>query len=282
MTELVHTIAEVRERCDAARREGKRVGFVPTMGALHDGHLSLMDIAKDSGADYRVVSVFVNPLQFAPDDDLDRYPRTLQADVAGCEKRDVDLVFAPSPEEMYGSGTMTEVRVGTITERWEGEHRKGHFEGVATVVTKLFQIIGPSISVFGRKDYQQWRLIDRMVRDLSMPIEVIGAPIVRERDGLALSSRNRYLSSEERSRALCISRGLRAAKTAFENGEQNGEVLRRIVEAEVRPNMDRVDYVAAASPETLLPIESEANHIVLLVAAHVGKTRLIDNLELSG
>lgn len=255
------------------------MGFVPTMGALHEGHTSLVDEATRRGADFRVVSIFVNPLQFAPDEDLERYPRTLDADRELCDAKDVDVVYAPNAKAMYPAGFQTHVEVEGLTQPLEGTHRPTHFRGVTTVVAKLFGAVGPCTAIFGRKDYQQWRVLDRMVRDLNLPIEVVGAPIVRESDGLALSSRNRYLDPAARKRALGIVRGLRAAHDAYAGGERDHAVLSATVRDSVEAEFDAIDYVAVVSADTLQPAP-ELSTPVVLVAAHQGSTRLIDNLHL--
>ena len=280
MTQVVNDPRAFRGACEAARKGGHRVGVVPTMGALHDGHLQLIDVAKERGATWRAVTVFVNPLQFAEGEDLDRYPRTLAHDVAACELRGVDLVFAPKPESMYPSGFQTQVRVTELTERLEGSFRPGHFDGVTTVVTKLFNLVGTSIAVFGRKDFQQFKVIERMAQDLDFPVKIIGAPIVREDDGLALSSRNRYLDADERRRALALIGGLRAAEAGWLRGERNPSTLTSLCRDPIEAAFDRIDYVTLANRETLAPWDGTAN-AVLLVAAHLGSTRLIDNLELT-
>lgn len=258
-----------------------RVGFVPTMGALHEGHLSLVDEAKRRAA-FVAVSIFVNPLQFGPKEDLDRYPRTLDADLELLRARGVDVAFAPAPGSMYPPGFDTRVEVGALTESLEGAFRPDHFRGVTTVVAKLFGLVGSSVALFGRKDYQQWRVLERMARDLDMPVEVVGMPTVRERDGLALSSRNRYLDESSRGRALAIARGLRAAWDAYHAGERDPAELEVIVAAPVGEAFDRVDYVAARDAETLEVLVGESDTIVLLVAAHLGRTRLIDSCVLGG
>ena len=281
MTEVVHDKAAFRARCDAARADGRRVGLVPTMGALHAGHLSLVEAARARGADHVAVTVFVNPLQFGPAEDFDRYPRTLQDDVARCREAGVDTVFAPAMDAMYPDGFSTHVEVEGVTSPLEGQHRPGHFRGVTTVVTKLLMLTGPSVAVFGRKDYQQWRTLARMARDLDMPIEVVGAPIVREPDGLALSSRNRYLDPGQRERALAIVSGLRAAWDAFDAGERDPARLLPLARDGVAAAFDRVDYVALADPDSLAPLEGPLPPRALLAAAaHLGGTRLIDNVVL--
>jgi pantoate--beta-alanine ligase len=281
MPVVVHEPAAVVEACDRARSAGERVGLVPTMGALHEGHLALIDEARRRGAGYVVVTIFVNPLQFGPTEDFDRYPRTLDADVARCAERGVSLVYAPDVRTMHPAGFQTHVVVEGLTARLEGAHRPGHFRGVTTVVTKLFQVAQPCLAVFGRKDYQQWKTLERMARDLDMRVTLIGHPTVREPDGLALSSRNRYLGPAERARALAIVRGLRAAADAFAAGERDTRVLEALVRTPVTEAFDRVDYVAVTDPETLEPSgERTGNRALVAVAAHIGTTRLIDNCVL--
>ena len=279
MTTLVRKPADFRQACDDARAASRRVGLVPTMGALHDGHLSLIDEAK-TRADFVAATIFVNPLQFAPGEDLDRYPRTLETDLAGCRDRGVDLVFAPEPGSMYPPEFQTQVLVGELAKPLEGEFRRSHFDGVTTVVAKLFNLVGPCVAMFGRKDYQQWKILARMAEDLDMPIEVVGCPIVREPDGLALSSRNRYLSASERERALGIVSGLRRAYNAWELGERGLDTLRSLAEEAVRSDFDRVDYVAVVDPDTLAAPAGFASRLLIAVAAHLGATRLIDNVVL--
>jgi pantoate--beta-alanine ligase len=279
MSKVVRKPAEFRQACEDARAAKRRVGLVPTMGALHDGHFSLLDEAK-SRADFIVLTIFVNPLQFAPGEDLERYPRTFESDLAGCRERGVDLVFAPEPNAMYSPAFQTEVSVKKIGKPLEGGFRPSHFDGVTTVVTKLFNLAGPSIAMFGRKDYQQWKVLSRMALDLDMPIELVGCPIVREADGLALSSRNRYLSTSDRRRALGIVSGLRHAFDAWESGERNPDALRSLAEKSVRPAFDRLDYVAAVDPETLAAPPPSPSRLLIAVAAHLGATRLIDNVVL--
>ena len=279
MTTVIREPAEFRRACDDARRASRRVGLVPTMGALHAGHFSLIEEATQR-ADFLAVTIFVNPLQFAPGEDLERYPKTFEHDLEGCRKREVDVVFAPDKEAMYAEGFQTQVSVAGITKPLEGEFRASHFDGVTTIVTKLFNLTGPCAAVFGRKDYQQWKVLARMVKDLGMPIDVVGCPIVREADGLALSTRNRYLCDADRQRALGIVEGLRAAHDAWENGERNPSMLRSLAAASVEAHFDRIDYVAAVDPETLDPPAASNERLLVTTAAHLGSTRLIDNVVL--
>ena len=257
---------------------GERVGLVPTMGALHAGHLSLIDTLRSAGAQRVVVSIFVNPMQFGANEDMSKYPRTFDDDLAGCRARDADLVYAPASEAMYPKGFQTHVEVEQVTRDFEGAIRPAHFRGVATVVTKLFNATGPCIAAFGRKDYQQWRTIERMVRDLDLPVSVLACPIVRERDGLAMSSRNRYLAADARTRAAAIYRGLYAASTAFARAERNENRLLELARAPIAAAFDSIDYVRIVDPEELTPSpEIAADASVMLVAARLGATRLIDN-----
>lgn len=279
MTQVVRKPAEFRRACEEARTAQQRVGLVPTMGALHEGHFSLIDEAK-ARADFIALTIFVNPLQFAPGEDLDRYPRTFESDLAGCRERGVDLIFAPEPGSMYPQGFQTEVAINEVTRPLEGEFRPEHFGGVTTVVAKLFNLAGPCTAMFGRKDYQQWKVLARMATDLDMPIDVVGCPIIREPDGLALSSRNRYLSASDRQRALGIVAGLRQAHHAWSKGERAVETLRSIAAEPVERSFDRVDYVAAVDPDSLRAPEGGADALLVAVAAHLGTTRLIDNVVL--
>ncbi|MBM4374451.1 MAG: pantoate--beta-alanine ligase [Deltaproteobacteria bacterium] len=280
--DIVDSPAELCAACERARRAGKRVGFVPTMGALHDGHLALVDEARRR-ADFVVVSIFVNPTQFGPSEDFSRYPRTFEADRARCEASGVDVVFAPAPAAMYVAGDETRVHVGETAAHLCGATRPGHFEGVCTVVAKLFALVGPSVAVFGRKDYQQFRVLSRMVEDLMLPVEVVGLATVREPDGLAMSSRNRYLSERDRARALGLARGLTRAVERFDAGERSAGKLRAVVLAEVEAIADAIDYVAVADAERVVPFADEAQigeRAVVAVAARLGATRLIDNVVL--
>ncbi len=280
MTEVITDPAAFQAACEAARSRGARVGVVPTMGALHDGHLALVSELDRRGATFKTVTIFVNPLQFAPTDDLARYPRTFDDDLARCRERSVDVVFAPSPDAMYPAGFSTSVKLTGITEPLEGTFRPGHFDGVTTVVAKLFLLVGPSVAAFGRKDYQQWRVLEKMVADLMLPIEMHGMPTVREPDGLAMSSRNRYLSAADRDRALGIVRGLRAAHAAFAAGERDPVLLEQQARASIEASFDRIDYVSVVDADALTPIERVEGRALLVVAAHLGATRLIDNTVL--
>jgi pantoate--beta-alanine ligase len=282
MTKVLHEVEAFRSACDAARSRGERVALVLTMGALHDGHLHLAREAKRHGG-FVAVTIFVNPTQFGPSEDFSRYPRDLEGDRAKLATASVDVVFAPTPGQMYPPGDATRVRVTGLTDSLCGPFRPGHFEGVATVVSKFFAAAGPSAALFGRKDYQQLQVIRRLVRDLLLPIEVIGVPTVREPDGLALSSRNAYLSAAERQRALGLSRGLRAASEAFERGERGAGVLRRLVQTEVAAVATSIDYVTVADPDSLAPLDDGAtagDRVLCAIAARVGTTRLIDNAVL--
>ncbi len=274
----VYSVSEARTASKNARETGMKVGFVPTMGALHSGHMSLVHRAHTE-CDYVVVSIFVNPTQFGPGEDFDRYPRTLDQDLEKCRSAGVDLVFVPSASEMYPPGFDSWVEVkGLITETLEGSFRPGHFRGVATVCAKLFNIVAPQRAYFGMKDYQQLKVIQKMVRDLDMPIDIIPCETVREADGLAMSSRNSYLDFEERRAATVLSRALNAASDAFEAGQKDAtaleEVARGLIKAEP---LASIDYVAIRDAESLEPIQVVDKTAVLLLAVRIGTTRLIDN-----
>lgn len=274
------SISETRALVRAARQQGKKIGFVPTMGALHAGHVSLVRAAK-SRSGFVVASVFVNPTQFGPTEDFSRYPRTFEADQEKLKAEAVDLLFAPSVEDMYPAGAVTFVNVEQISERLDGRSRPGHFRGVATVVAKLFNIVEPDIAFFGKKDAAQAAIIKRMVRDLMFPVEIVVAPIVREPDGLALSSRNTYLSPEERRQATVLSRALREVEARFNHGETSAENLIAIAQQvfSSEPAV-RVDYVEIVDLETLEDVSVARQGALVAVAAFVGSTRLIDNLVL--
>ncbi|HEX9766755.1 MAG TPA: pantoate--beta-alanine ligase [Nitriliruptorales bacterium] len=277
----VTTIAELRAAVAAARADGHRIGLVPTMGALHAGHLSLVArCAAEAG--FVVVSIFVNPTQFGPDEDLDGYPRDLDRDralLAGLE-RPPDLVFAPSVEAMYPQPLATTVHVRGLTDVLCGRSRPGHFDGVTTVVSKLFGQAQPDVAVFGRKDFQQLAVLRRMAADLDLPVEILGAPIVREADGLAMSSRNHYLDRTQRQQALALSRALRAAVEAHRNGVSTPAAIERAVSSilEDAPGV-AIDYVEVRDPATLGDVIDGQQQLVA-VAAHVGPARLIDNVVL--
>jgi len=279
----VHTtIAEFRAACDAVRASGARLGFVPTMGALHAGHLHLVRVARRY-AERVAVSIFVNPTQFGPNEDFNRYPRNLERDVELLAGAGADLVLAPKPEEMYPKGEQTRVRVAGLTDHLCGPFRPGHFEGVATVVTKLFAVAGACTAVFGRKDYQQLKVIERLARDLLLPVQVVGETTQRDVDGLALSSRNAYLSPDERARALAIPRALAAAAAAFAAGERGAALLIEPVRARLREAGLRPDYAEIADPDGLFPLDPASRvgeRALIALAAFCGTTRLIDNLVL--
>jgi pantoate--beta-alanine ligase len=277
--EVFEAIADVRTHLERARRDGKSVGLVPTMGALHDGHASLIRRAAES-CDVVCTTVFVNPLQFGEAADLEGYPRTLATDILLADENGATVVFAPTVEEMYGAGTMTTVSVrGELTEVLEGASRPGHFDGVATVVTKLFAIAGPCRAYFGEKDFQQLALVRRMASDLSLPVEVIGCPTVRDDDGLALSSRNVHLSTDERRAAPTLHRALAAGADCVRTGEHDPDVVLRAMEAVVaaEPLFD-LDYAAVVDASSFATPNPLTGELRLLVAARLGKTRLIDNL----
>ncbi|MEX2186799.1 MAG: pantoate--beta-alanine ligase [Pirellulales bacterium] len=275
--EVISTVRAMRGLVQAAQRAGRRVGVVPTMGALHDGHLSLV-AASRAACDVTVATIFVNPTQFAPHEDFSRYPRTMDADLAKLAAAGVDYVFAPEVAEMYPIGAATMVEVGGVAQPLEGQFRPGHFRGVATIVLKLFQAVPADVAFFGQKDYQQSLVVRRMVADLLLPIDVVVCPIVRESDGLAMSSRNVYLSAEDRLKALSISRTIRLAETLVAGGERDaGVVAARMLEELRDGGIESIDYAAVADAETLAPIQRIEFRAVALIAARVGPTRLIDN-----
>jgi pantoate--beta-alanine ligase len=264
----------------AARVQGLTIGLVATMGALHEGHLSLVRSARARAA-LVVVSIFVNPLQFGPGEDFARYPRTLQADCAQLEGEGVELVFAPSPQQMYPAGATTVVQVQGLSERLDGRGRPGHFRGVSTVVAKLFHIVQPDSAVFGQKDAAQVAVLRRMVRDLNMDVELIVVPIVREADGLALSSRNAYLSADERRQALVLHRALLRVEALARSGETDSERLRAAALAILAAEpAAQLDYFEVIDPDTLEPVADITHSALAAVAASFGATRLIDNLLL--
>jgi len=272
-------IAEVRSRCDAERRAGRTVGLVPTMGSFHAGHRSLMRAAR-AADDFVVVSLFVNPLQFAPTEDLAAYPRDPEGDAAVAGAEGVDVLFAPTVEEMYPAGwpVATTVHVEGLTDVLCGRSRPGHFDGVTTVVAKLFSIVGPCRAYFGRKDAQQLAVVRRMVADLDLPVDVVGCPLVRETEGLAMSSRNAYLAGDERAAAVVISRALREAVDAIRAGERNPVTVQAALAGRIAAEpLVRLDYAEVVDAETLTPLERIEGRLLLAVAAFVGRARLIDN-----
>ncbi len=278
--ELVHTIPEVRRRVAAARQKGKRVGFVPTMGYLHEGHLRLIDRCRER-ADYCVVSVFVNPTQFGPGEDYERYPRDLERDRRLLKERGVDLVFAPDVAEMYPEEPFIRFQIEKLADHLCGPRRPGHFSGVLLVVAKLFHIVQPDVAVFGQKDLQQLLLIRRMVRDLNFPLEIVAGPTVREPDGLAMSSRNAYLSPEERRQATVLYRSLQRAKELVQEGERSARNVREAMRAMIESTPGaRIDYIEIVDLEELQPVERLEGRVAIALAVHVGPARLIDNLVL--
>ncbi|HWI61691.1 MAG TPA: pantoate--beta-alanine ligase [Symbiobacteriaceae bacterium] len=281
--QLIETTQGIREAVSAARRAGKQIGFVPTMGYLHEGHLTLMREARKE-CDYVVVSIFVNPTQFGPNEDFDRYPRDLERDMNLCATVPVDAIFHPSVAEMYpGTASTTSVKVSQLTEGLCGASRPGHFDGVATVVTKLFNIVKPDVAFFGQKDAQQVAVIRRMVLDLNMDLEIRPVPTVREADGLAMSSRNIYLSPEQRQAALVLSRSLRMAQERVAAGERDMLVLLADMKAMIAAEpLAAIDYVTIVDYDSLQPVEWLEAKALAALAVRFGKTRLIDNCILTG
>jgi pantoate--beta-alanine ligase len=275
------TILEARAACGEARGSGKRLGLVPTMGALHEGHLSLVRAAK-SQCDAVAVSIFVNPTQFGPTEDLSKYPRQFERDRQLLEKEGVEILFAPLVEEIYPHGEVTWVLVESLSEKLDGRSRPGHFRGVTTIVAKLFHIVEPATAFFGQKDAAQLAVIRRMVRDLNFPVEIVAAPIVREADGLAMSSRNAYLSREDRGRALVLQRALQETQQQLNAGERSAAKLisagREVFASEPQVTLD---YFEVVDPDTLDPVERISGRTLVAVAALVGATRLIDNVVLN-
>lgn len=278
--EITREIAATRASVAAARRSGRRIGLVPTMGYLHAGHLSLIAAARRDDC-WPVVSLFVNPTQFGPHEDYNRYPRDEAGDVRQCAQAGVELLFAPPAEVMYPAGAATRIHVSGLTDTLCGPCRPGHFDGVATVVTKLFNIVQPERAYFGEKDAQQLAVIRRMTLDLDLPIEIVGCPIVREPDGLALSSRNAMLAPDERARAVALYQSLRAAEQLIAGGERDVEALtaamRCLIDA-ARPT--RIDYISFVHPQTLQPVARVTGPTLIALAVRIGTTRLIDNMLL--
>ena len=270
----------MRAASGAARRAGRRLGFVPTMGALHEGHLSLVRAARSS-CDALAASIFVNPTQFAPNEDLAKYPRSFERDRELLGREGVELLFAPSVEEMYPAGAVTWVTVEGLSDKLDGRSRPGHFRGVATVVAKLFHIVEPDAAFFGQKDAAQVAVIRRMVRDLNLPLEIVVCPIVRESDGLAMSSRNAYLDADQRKRALALHRSLTRVQRMADGGQRKTSELVAAGRAEFAGESSvRLDYLEIVDPDTLDPVDSISGGALVAVAAFVGSTRLIDNILL--
>ena len=278
---ICSTIDEIRAVSRAAHGERKSLGFVPTMGALHEGHLSLVRAAR-AKCDVVAVSIFVNPLQFGPSEDLAKYPRTFEHDRELLEKEAVDILFVPTPEEMYPAGAVTYVTVEGLSEKLCGKSRPGHFRGVTTVVAKLFHIVEPDVAFFGQKDAAQATIIRRMVQDLNLPVEIAVCPIVREPDGLAMSSRNAYLNPQERKSALALNRALSEVKSRFDQGERNASGLITVGKQTLTRELGvRLDYFEIVDPATLDPMPELTGTVLVALAALVGNTRLIDNILLN-
>ncbi len=277
---VIRKILEMQRKAEKWRKEGKIIAFVPTMGYLHEGHLSLVKIARKKG-DIVVVSIFVNPIQFGPSEDYRIYPRDEERDLKLLKKEKTDVVFIPSVEEMYPEGYQTYVEVSELSKHLCGRSRPGHFKGVCTVVTKLFNIVKPHLAIFGEKDYQQLKIIERMVSDLNMDVKIIPGPLIRESDGLAMSSRNVYLSPDERKSALSLHKALLKVKEMVEEGERNSEVLIRKAEEIIASSPHtKIDYIEIVHPETLEPLKVIEKTAIIALAVFVGKARLIDNMKL--
>jgi len=275
--QIIEHIREMQRWSEIQRQRGERIVFVPTMGFLHDAHLSLVRDGKKRG-DRVVVSIFVNPAQFSPNEDFAAYPRDFERDRGLLEREHADILFHPSVREIYPEGYQTHVDVDKLGVLLCGAHRPGHFQGVATVVAKLFNIVRPHVAIFGEKDYQQLQLVRRLARDLNFDIEIVGHPIVREADGLAMSSRNIYLSPEERQAALCLSRSLSRAACMVQRGETRGQVITDAVRAGIEKEpLARMEYVSLCDSATLEPVEEIEESALLALAVRIGKTRLIDN-----
>jgi pantoate--beta-alanine ligase len=277
---VIEHVSEMRQWSEAARRDGCRVVLVPTMGFLHEGHLRLVRDGKKRG-DRLVVSIFINPAQFAPDEDFTAYPRDFDRDRRLLEGEAVDVLFHPSIEEIYPEGSQTNVSVEELSGFLCGAQRPNHFRGVATVVTKLFNIVRPQIAIFGEKDYQQLQIVRRLVRDLNFAVEIIGHPTVRERDGLAISSRNAYLNPEEREAALCLSRALKRAECLVKQGVIDGAKIIAAARSEIDAQpLAKLEYLKLCDPTTLADLDEITNSALLALAVRIGKARLIDNTVL--
>ncbi|RKZ20237.1 pantoate--beta-alanine ligase [bacterium] len=273
-------VDEMKSIAEEYRKNGKRISFVPTMGYLHEGHLSLVDIARKDG-DICVVSIFVNPIQFGPGEDYERYPRDVERDERLLEQRGCDVLFYPSASEMYPEDFLTRVRVEKLSSILCGKSRPGHFEGVTTVVLKLFNIVKPHVAVFGEKDYQQLVIIKRMVRDLNLDVEIVAGEIIREKDGLAMSSRNVYLDPVERKQATCLFRSMLLAQDMVKAGIRDTKTIVEAVEGFIKKfDRARIDYVKIVHPDTLEELEEIHDRARILLAVYFGNARLIDNMEI--
>ncbi len=276
--EVAQTIESIRDSVRAARRGGRKIGLVPTMGALHVGHVSLIEAARND-CDFVVVSIFVNPTQFGPGEDFEKYPRPLETDLEICRKAGVDAVFAPASKVMYPGQNLTWVTVEKLTEPLCGRTRPGHFRGVTTICTKLFNIVGPDVAYFGQKDAQQAITITRMVRDLNMPLEIVVCPTVREASGLAVSSRNQYLSEQQKKDAAQIYKSLQECRRMIDAGQTGSErIIARMREILQQVPSMKIEYVSIVDAETLETIEKTAGQVLVAVAVKLGETRLIDNI----
>jgi len=275
---VVEKISDVREAIKAQKAQGKTIGLVPTMGYLHEGHLLLVKKAREN-SDFVCASVFVNPIQFGPNEDYNKYPRDIERDIKLLDENGCDLVFIPSVEEMYPNERLTTISVSKITNKLCGAYRPGHFDGVCTVVTKLFNIFTPDIAVFGQKDAQQVAVIKKMVEDLNIPVKIIASPIVRDKDGLALSSRNVYLSDDERHAALILNKSLKVAEKILKSGERNAEnIISRVKNILESEPLCKIQYVSCVHPDTLEDLTAINDKALIAIACYIGNTRLIDNL----
>jgi pantoate--beta-alanine ligase len=278
--EIIKTVTHMQQASDAIRMGGESLALVPTMGFFHEGHLTLMRAGKEH-CDRLVVSLFVNPTQFGPNEDFEAYPRDMEGDLKKAENAGADMVFMPSVNEMYPQGAQTSVVVKDLPQHLCGLSRPGHFDGVTTVVAKLFHIVKPHVAVFGQKDFQQLAVISRMVMDLNMDIQIMGVPTVREKDGLAMSSRNSYLTSEERASALSLKKSLDLAGRLFKEGERNAQVIKDFVKSYILEHpYTKIDYIALCDPVTLEDVSILSEGTLMALAVRVGKTRLIDNSRL--
>ena len=279
MMKVIKTVHEMQAFSHAQRTGGKRIALVPTMGYLHDGHISLLNEAKKQG-DLLVMSLFVNPMQFGPKEDLAKYPRDFARDTMIAERAGTDIIFYPDAQEMYPGPFKTTVYVSDLSDILCGKTRPGHFQGVTTVVAKLFNVILPHTAIFGEKDFQQLVILRRMVTDLNVPVEIVGMPIIREPDGLAMSSRNTYLSVDDRRRAISISKGLSNALDTFRKGVRDGKKLKEIVRSDIQSAGLQEDYVEVVDETTLQPVYEISHAARIVVAAYAGNVRLIDNMAL--